>query len=343
MGVHAHASRALGGLVEDGRNGVAVLVEQLLGTVAMHPVFKLAQAFGMVGQVVERDLVGAPGAFDGLVVDGLGAGPPFRRAQDQHGPGWAGAAGRCLDGGDAVERVVERRRHGGVHGAGLVARDDDGVPAVATEQGKQLVLRDAGEDSGAGDLVAVEVQDRQHGAVTAGLEELGAVPARGGRAGFGLAVADDAGGDQAGVVEGGAGGMEQGIAEFAALVDAARHVGGIVAGDAAGKAELAEQAAHAVPVAGDARDEFGVAAFEPGAGDHAWAAVAGAADVDHVEVAGADDAVEVGVDEVQPGRGAPMAEQARLDLIKGQRRCEQGVVAHEVDLAHGEVVGRAPP
>ena len=47
----------------------------------------------------------------------------------------------------------------------------DGV-AVALEQVHQLVLGDAGQHRGVGDLVAVQVQDRQHGAVAAGSRNL---------------------------------------------------------------------------------------------------------------------------------------------------------------------------
>ena len=49
------------------------------------------------------------------------------------------------------------------------------------------------------------------------------------------------------------------------------------------------------------------------------AAVAGAADVDHVEVVRLDHAVQVDVDEVQPRRRAPVAQQARLDVLDLER------------------------
>ena len=45
-------------------------------------------------------------------------------------------------------------------------------------------------------------------------------------------------------------------------------------------------------------------------------AVPGSGDVDRVEVACADHAVHVGVDEVEPRRRAPVAEQARLDVLR---------------------------
>jgi hypothetical protein len=52
---------------------------------------------------------------------------------------------------------------------------------------------------------------------------------------------DDAGDDQAGVVEDGAERMAERIAELAAFVDRARRRGRHVARDAAGKGELCEQ------------------------------------------------------------------------------------------------------
>ena len=54
-----------------------------------------------------------------------------------------------------------------------------------------------------------------------------------------------------------------------------------------------------------------------------------------------DDAVPVDVEEVETGRGAPVAEQARLDVVERERALKQRIV-FEVDLADGEVVGGAP-
>ena len=78
------------------------------------------------------------------------------------------------------------------------------VIAAALDEGAQLRVRDAREDRRVGDLVAVEVEDRQDRAVVDRVEELVRLPARGQRAGLGLAVADDAAHDQIRVVERGA-------------------------------------------------------------------------------------------------------------------------------------------
>jgi hypothetical protein len=70
--------------------------------------------------------------------------------------------------------------------------------------------------------------------------------------------------------------------------------------------------------------------------------VARSGDEDRVDVVGADDAVEVRVDEVQAGRGTPVAQQPRLDVLDAQRLAQERVV-EQVDLADGQVVGGAPP
>ena len=167
------------------------------------------------------------------------------------------------------------------------------------------------------------------------------MPGGGGGAGLGLAIADDAGDDQVGIVEGCAIGVKQRVAEFAALVDGAGDVGGVVRGDAVGPGELAEEALEAVVIALDVGIDLGVGAFEIGVGDDAGSAVAGTDDEHHVGVLVADDAVEVEIDEVEARGGAEVAEQARLDVVAGERAAEQGIV-FQVDLADGEIVGGAP-
>ena len=157
-----------------------------------------------------------------------------------------------LDRGDLVDHLVERRGHLLVHRRGVVALHEARRVAVALHQRAQLVARDAGEHRRVGDLGAVEVQDRQHGAVVGGVEELVGVPARGQRSGLRLAVADDAADEQVRVVEHRAVGVHERVAQLAALVDRPRRLGRDVAGDAAGERELAEQHAHARLVGRDA-------------------------------------------------------------------------------------------
>ena len=167
------------------------------------------------------------------------------------------------------------------------------------------------------------------------------MPARRQRPGLGLAVADDAADEQVGVVERGAVGVGERVAELAALVDRAGRLRRDVARDPAGERELAEQPAHPLLVVADVRVDLAVGALEVHVRHHAGPAVARAGDVDRVQVARADHAVHVRVDEVQARGRAPVAEQARLDVLEPQRLAQQRVV-EQVDLADREVVRRPP-
>src|ERR1700754_596327 len=105
--------------------------------------------------------------------------------------------------------------------------------------------------------------------------------------------------------------------------------------------EWAEQLAHARHAAVDTWIDLGVGTFEVRMRDEAGAAMAGADHVDHVEIALDDRAVQVRVDEIEARGGAPMAEQAVLDVFLAQRLAEHRVVA-QVDLPDGEVIGGTP-
>jgi len=80
--------------------------------------------------------------------------------------------------------------------------------------------------------------------------------------------------------------------------------------------------------------DLGVGAIEESVRHEAGTAVSGADDVDHVEVAFFDEAVPVDVKEVETGGGAPVSEEARLDVVQGEGTFKQGIV-FEVDLADG--------
>jgi hypothetical protein len=167
------------------------------------------------------------------------------------------------------------------------------------------------------------------------------VPACGKWSGFRFAVAYDAGDDEVGVVECGAVGVHEGVAELAALMDGAWSFGSDVARDSVGPGELAEKALDAIAILFDVGVDLGVGAFKIGVRHEAGTAVPGADDVDHVEVAFFDEAVPVNVKEVEAGGCAPVTEEARLDVVECERTFKQGIV-FEVDLADGKVVSGAP-
>ena len=294
---------------------------------------------------VDGDLVGAEVALDGLAVHFLGAGPALGGAEDDHGPGGAavvaGLAGVGLDAADLADGPVQGAGHGLVHLLRLVALDEAHVPAVAVEELGQLVLGDAGENGRVMDLEAVQVQDGQDGTVPDGVEELVAVPGGGQGAGLGLAVADDAGGDQVGVIQHRAEGVGQGVAQLTALMDGAGGLRGHLAGDAAGEGELLEELLQALFILADVGVDLAVRPLQIGLGDHGVAAVAGTGEVDHVQVVLVDDPVEVCIDEVLTRDSAPVTNDLFLDLGRFERLFQQGGV-QKIQLAGGQIV-RGPP
>jgi len=77
-------------------------------------------------------------------------------------------------------------------------------------------------------------------------------------------------------------------------------------------------------------------------GDDGWPTVAGTGDEDGVEIVLFDEAIEVDVNEIKPGRGAPVAEKPRLHMFPFERLFEERIVV-EISLADGQVIGCAPP
>ncbi len=203
--IRAHATVALGRQFGQFRFQAALFIEELFGSVAPQPVFQELEVFGMCGRVGERHLVRPEGAFDRQAIDYLRSGPALGRIQDDHRPTRthevAVEARVLLDFFDPLHRGVERRGHGRMHQVGLVTLDEVGRPPVAAEQLFQFLMLDAGQDGRVGNLVAVQVQDRQHRPVGGRIEKLVGMPGRGKRSRFRLAVADDAGDDQIGIVD----------------------------------------------------------------------------------------------------------------------------------------------
>ena len=223
----------------------------------------------------------------------------------------------------------------------VVPLHEPGLPAAALEVHLQFLVGDPAEDGGAGTLEAVEVEDGQHGAVGDGVDELVALPGGGQGAGLGLTVAHHTGGNQVGVVHHRAEGVGQGVAQLTALVDGAGGLGAHVAGDAAGEGELAEEPLHALLVLAHVGIYLAVCPLQIGLGHHGLAAVAGTGQIDHVQVVPGDDPVEMGIDKVLPRRGAPVAHGVPLEVFRLQGLAEQGIV-QQIELAHGQIVGRAP-
>src|SRR5258707_6489061 len=111
-------------------------------------------------------------------------------------------------------------------------------------------MRDASQQSGIGNFVAVQMEYSQDGAVAHWIKELIAMPTGSQRPRFRLAIANDACNDQVRVIKGGAIGMGKRVTEFAAFMNGGRRFRGDVAGDATRAGELLEEPLHAFFILG---------------------------------------------------------------------------------------------
>ena len=224
--------------------------------------------------------------------------------------------------------------------------------AHALKELGELFVGYAGKNGGVGDLVAVEMQDRQDDTVGCRVHELVGLPRSRKRTGLGLAVAHHGHGQQARVVHDGAVGVAERVAELAALVDGAGRLGSKVARDAAGIRELAEELLQTSLIIGDVGADLTVGAIEQRLGGAGRATVTRAHQENGVLVVVGDETVDVSEQEVDARRGTPVTDQAVLNVRATKVAHLTGflvdkVSAHQrvrakVDLADGQIVRCAP-
>ncbi len=157
------------------------------------------------------------------------------------------------------------------------------------------------------------------------------MPRRGQRPGFRLAIADDAGDDEIGIVEHRPERMAERIAQLSALVDRARALRRCVAGNSSGKRKLNKELPKPGFILADVGIDLAVSALEVCVAYDGRAAVPRAGDINHVEVIFFDDSVQVHVDEVLSGGRTPVSQQHVLHIRERQRPLQQRIVV-EINL-----------
>jgi hypothetical protein len=124
-----------------------------------------------------------------------------------------------LDCFDLLHNRVECKSHELVHLGRVVTFDEIRRVTVTAKERFQFVMRNARQHGRTGNLVAVQVQDRQHRAIVDRIEKLVRVPACGERTCLRFAIADHAGDEQVGIVKRRAESVRKRITQFAALVN----------------------------------------------------------------------------------------------------------------------------
>ena len=174
-----------------------------------------------------------------------GARPALGGAHDDHRPvgpwGLAAAAGLLLDRADAGDRLVHGRGHGAVHHHRLMALHQDRLPAVAAHQAGEFLRRDPRQDCWVGDLVAVQVQHRQNGTITAWIDEFIYVPGCCQWTGFSFPITNTGECNQFRVIKNCSAGMGEHITQFTAFMDRSGGFRGAVAADVSWEGELFEK------------------------------------------------------------------------------------------------------
>ncbi len=269
----------------------------------------------MLGTLEVRDwhLMRAPSPLHWLAVDELWPGPAFWRAEHDHGPARPLHSVRRRTRRnlnlvnlryDLIKRAGQMLMH---HGRDVAFHEMRFITVTADQIG-QFLVADAGEHRRIGDLEPIEMKDRKNSTITRRIQKLVGVPTRGQRTSFRLPVADDAGHDQIRIVECRAVCVDEAITEFAPFMDRPGSFRRDMTRDAIRPGELPKEPLQPVSTALDIRKALRVGPFEIAMRDQPRTAMTGTDDINHVQIVFFDQPVQVYVNEVEPGRGAPMPE-----------------------------------
>src|SRR5579883_2822233 len=206
-----------------------------------------------------------------------------------------------------------------MHLVRLVPFEEVRSVSVAGKKLLEFFVAHAPHHGGIRNLVPIQVQDWQNRAIANRIQELIGMPTGRQWTRFGFSVSNDAAHQQIRIVESSTVRMRDRVTKLSSFMNGARRFRGNVAGNSARKRELLEQPLHAFHALRDVRVDFAISAFQIRIRYNARAAMTRANDVDDIQVVALDQPIEVDIDEVQPGRGSPVSEQAWLDVLKFQR------------------------
>ena len=154
----------------------ARLREQFLRAVAAHPGLDEGEMRGIRLDVADGNLMRAPRALETMAVDFFGSRPALGRAQHDHRPARPRRDPRAsclgLQFANLAYAVLERRGHLPMHRSRVGTFNEIRRPAEAYEQRFEFFGRNARQNRRVRDFVAVEMENRQDGAVVDRIEEL---------------------------------------------------------------------------------------------------------------------------------------------------------------------------
>src|SRR4029077_14358138 len=171
-----------------------------------------------------------------------------------------------------------------MHRGRIAALDEVRFVAVSGKQRLQFFMRDAREDGGICDFVAVKVQHWQHSPIANGIQEFVRMPGGRKRTGLCLSIAYRDCDDKIGIVKCCSVCVRDGVPKFAAFMDGTGRLRRAVRTYSAWKRKLPEEFEHARFVAALIRINLGVVAFEITVGERSWRAMPGTGNINDVQV-----------------------------------------------------------
>ena len=216
-----------------------------------------------------------------------------------------------------------------------------GRPAVSSQQTLQFLVTDARQHRGIVDLVAIQMEDRQDGAIANGAQKLIDVPGSRQGSRFRFAVADHCRHDQFRIIERRPASVREHIPKLSSLMNRARRFRRAVAPNASGKRELLEEFPQAFFVFALVRVHLGVAAFQIDGSKNSRGAMPRPGQKDHVLIVLLDLAHQVNVGECQAGTRTPMPQEAVLDVFRLQGLPQQWIFL-QIEHAQDYVSARSP-
>src|SRR6266699_3343783 len=167
------------------------------------------------------------------------------------------------------------------------------------------------------------------------------MPGGSGRSSLRFAITDDAGHNQVGIIHGSSKGGCQGIAQLPSLVNSSWNTWIEMAWKSAGPGKAAHKVFNSSAIERQLWIEFMQGAFYIQVCQIRGSTMPRSRDQKHIDVVALDEMVEVSIDQVDTRPGAPVTQQAVIDMLRFQWFLKQHV-RFEINLCSRKVVGDAP-
>src|SRR6266516_5653836 len=230
------------------------------------------------------------------------------RSHKNHWPArshkWLASTCSLLNAADFVIGPVQSSVERGIQ---IFSSCENRLVAVPCKQGQQFFIGHGAVDGGIGDFIAIQVQDGQDRAGFGRIKKLVAMPGGSGRSGLRLAIADDAGHNQIGIIHGSAKGGRQRIAQFSSFVNGSWNTRIEVTWKSAGPGKAAHKFFNPDAIERQVWIEFTECSFYIKVCQVCGSSMPRTRDQKQINVVALDEMIEVSIDQVDARAGPPVS------------------------------------